>query len=268
MLHTRDTVYIVRKILRQGFVISMIMSPWGKYSNASQDNPSTIHHFEVASIKLNASNSRATSISPGVDTFDARNVTPKALLQVAYGMKSFQIIGGPKWLDSLHFDIHAKVRPEDVKPGVRIKVSSLQEALQQLLAERFALKTREVTRDGEILSLQVQNPKRLVVAAEQEQFTFLNTDTDLRATAATMSQLAEQLSTELFKSVVDDTHLSGRYDLNIKLSEGSTDVPSLGVERAATLIAALKTDCGLVLKKGRAPQRFLVVEQIVAPSED
>jgi hypothetical protein len=67
--------------------------------------------FEVASVK-------PTSSSPGpvrIETlpggrFVATNVTLRALIQTAYRLQPFQVIGGPSWLSSDRFDIVAKAQ--------------------------------------------------------------------------------------------------------------------------------------------------------------
>jgi hypothetical protein len=66
--------------------------------------------FEVASVKPADPNSRRGldfRTAPG-GTLTVTNLTLQTLVQEAYGVKRYQIAGGPKWLDSDRFDIAAK----------------------------------------------------------------------------------------------------------------------------------------------------------------
>src|SRR5580698_8695346 len=65
--------------------------------------------FEVASIKPSSSADHRVlfNIQPG-GRVTVANFTLKRLIQQAYGIKDFQISGGPGWIGSDPFDITAK----------------------------------------------------------------------------------------------------------------------------------------------------------------
>src|SRR4249919_838527 len=69
----------------------------------------TPSQFEVVSIKPNASDDHRVSlyIAPG-GAFKATGATVKILIQQAYGIKDFQISGGPGWLGTERYDVDAK----------------------------------------------------------------------------------------------------------------------------------------------------------------
>src|SRR5215469_10879586 len=63
--------------------------------------------FEVASVKLSPPDSHTeTRRWPG-GRFTASGVTLRALIQRAYEVQDFQIVGGPKWMDNDRLDIEA-----------------------------------------------------------------------------------------------------------------------------------------------------------------
>jgi uncharacterized protein (TIGR03435 family) len=64
--------------------------------------------FDVASVRMNRSGfpGGASSTRPG--NFSAKNETLKQLIRLAYGLETFQIVGGPDWIDSDRFDIQAR----------------------------------------------------------------------------------------------------------------------------------------------------------------
>ena len=65
--------------------------------------------FEVASVKLSKSVTLSSNrtVAPG-GRLTVINATLKSLIQWSYGLPTFQISGGPAWLDSDRFDIEAK----------------------------------------------------------------------------------------------------------------------------------------------------------------
>jgi uncharacterized protein (TIGR03435 family) len=43
--------------------------------------------------------------------FDTEHTSLKELIAVAFKLEASQINGGPKWIDSDQFDVHARLRP-------------------------------------------------------------------------------------------------------------------------------------------------------------
>src|SRR5215471_1939702 len=65
--------------------------------------------FEVASLKQNTLDDRIVTIDVGPGgRFAARGYTLKLLIQRAFGIKGFQIAGGPSWLDVDRYDVVAR----------------------------------------------------------------------------------------------------------------------------------------------------------------
>jgi hypothetical protein len=83
---------------------SIVLIAMAEFAQAQSPTPA---HFDAASVK--ASNAPAGTragrlqFTPG-RVFGA-NVSAQEVLLEAYRLKSYQLFGGPKWLDSTHFDI-------------------------------------------------------------------------------------------------------------------------------------------------------------------
>src|SRR6185312_677925 len=113
--------------------------------------------FEVASVKVADPSGRGKGISKsarggGAGTanptlFTRRNATLASLIQTAYTLQPYQIIG-PAWLTSEHYDIFARV-PEGTTRDQQWAM------LQNLLAERFALKVHRENREMDTYSLTI-----------------------------------------------------------------------------------------------------------------
>ena len=103
--------------------------------------------FESASVKRNNSAEGRVSmrIMPG-GVYEALNVTVRAMIQQAWQMQEFQVIGGPDWLATQRIDILAK-SPEGAAQ------TELMPRMRTLLEERFKLKVKRETRDAPIYAL-------------------------------------------------------------------------------------------------------------------
>lgn len=117
--------------------------------------------FEVASIKPSEPPSGRGMIrvggkggpgsdDPGRVTYSFTRI--RDLMVDAYGVKHYQISGGPNWLDSERFDIEARVPEGATKEQVKVM-------LQNLLAERFKLTLHRETKVLPIYALVVAGSK-------------------------------------------------------------------------------------------------------------
>ena len=73
--------------------------------------------------------------------FAATGAPPNALIQVAYGVKDFQISGGPKWVGTERYDVVAK------RAADGLSQQQLKAMLRTLLADRFKLKIHRETKE-------------------------------------------------------------------------------------------------------------------------
>jgi uncharacterized protein (TIGR03435 family) len=104
--------------------------------------------FEVASVKPTQS-MRYCSGGAGVGGASEHCSTVRFLLWFSYGVQPFQIVGGPGWIDTDHFDIEARSEDRNAGPD-QIKLM-----LQSLLEDRFQLKLHRETRQSPVYELVV-----------------------------------------------------------------------------------------------------------------
>lgn len=120
--------------------------------------------FEAASVKANKDGAPFISIGmqPG-GRYTATNVPLRLLIQNAYQIQPFQLLGAPGWIDTERFDIVAKADPALIAPppgsfgsnGFTSGPTPVQLMLRALLAERFKLATHTETRELSIYALVV-----------------------------------------------------------------------------------------------------------------
>jgi len=224
--------------------------------------------FDAASIKpSDAPNGNSSGIDTDNGLLRAHNVTLKRCINGAYGIPEAQILGGPKWIDELRYEIVAKT-------GEHAGENGLMTMLQDLLADRFQLKLHHETRTVSGYELTVA--KGGVKATPSEPGTDSATDTSKRggrmdAKACSMSRLALKLADILGAPVSDLTNTNGKFDFALRWVPddlqarpgASSDTPA-----GPTLFTALQEQLGLKLEARKVPVDVLVIDHADLPSEN
>jgi uncharacterized protein (TIGR03435 family) len=213
--------------------------------------------FEVASIKPAPPQEMGrVSISRHTDKgrLNYSNVSFIDLITDAYRVQPRQV-AGPDWLDSVRFDITAKLpagADEDHIP----------EMLQSLLAERFALKLREESKEMSIYALVVANNGPKMKKADEAGSINSNGNNGRMQIAGkgTMAKLADRLSGRLDRPVVDKTGLEGNWEF--ALHWATEAVEAANADDAPSIFTAVQEQLGLKLMPMKGPVRQLIVEHI------
>jgi uncharacterized protein (TIGR03435 family) len=98
--------------------------------------------FQAASVKRNTDvqpRGMLVRVQPG-GRLTTMNASPVLLIQNAYRVQAYEIVGGPEWLNSDGYDIEAT-------PGGAADEAKTRLMLRSLLAERFKLTVHRETRD-------------------------------------------------------------------------------------------------------------------------
>src|ERR1700728_3334550 len=75
--------------------------------------------FEVASIKTSSPDAPGSSIlTDKVGGLNAENMPLRALITMAYGIRDFQLSGGPGWVGTDRYDVMAKPGQTEGAPGI------------------------------------------------------------------------------------------------------------------------------------------------------
>jgi len=219
--------------------------------------------FDVASVKLHQEEPGPFRVSTaaGNGRVDFINVTLKACLRHAYGLRSYQITGGPGWISDDHYDILAK----SAGPAGR---AQLMRMLQALLDERFQLKFHFETKEMPVYAL-VVGKSGLKIKEVKDDGKGMQIGGDAQhpfsARNISMAQFAESLSRlqELDAPVVNRTDVPGIFNIDLEFSpENTTSTDSA----APSLFSALTEQVGLKLEASRGPVRILVVDQVSRPA--
>lgn len=211
--------------------------------------------FDVASIKPNSTggDARRATASPG-GLFTATNVNLKLLISRAFGVPEAQIEGGPDWIETEKYDVSARA-------GTPLEMTreELQPCLQALLADRFKLKFHRATKEGAVYSLVVaKNGSKLKEHSGGGNSGIGASSSSKRAeiagTKTTMARLAEYLSAQAGRPVIDNTGLKGEFDFRVEWSTDDTGASG------PSIFTALQEQLGLKLNATKGPLEKIVID--------
>jgi len=232
--------------------------------------------FDVISIKLHnpatdLPNEQSFNMSFHDDMFTASNVPLEMLVEFAYDIKSDQISGLSGPVSSAHFDIEAKVLAPDGGTPPKLTDGEMQAKLIPLLTERFHFKAHLQPKTLPVYDLVVQRggPKIKLSQAERTDSSWnlngSNDDKVLSAKSASMADLAQALSGEVHRKVIDKTGLTGSADITLKWTD---DVAAEQGGNVISIFTALQEQLGLKLQSAKGPVDTLIIDHIEMPSEN
>jgi uncharacterized protein (TIGR03435 family) len=256
---------------------------------SAQSNPPA---FDVVSVKRVVD----TPISfPGVMLQPGGRVTSpgtsvRQLILLAYGLQDLQLSGGPSWIGAERYTIEARTGADATRASVRSMVKTL-------LAERFQLvahlEKRELpafalilaNRDGKLGPRLVRSGSTCAPVTPPPgvpippppppggpAFTpvlpqdplgdtcgFVNFPGWVSGRTITMAHVAQILIQLTRRPVVDETGLTGDFDV---------DVTELAQSDRPPLLTAIQDDLGLKLETRRRDVDVLVIDRVERPSEN
>jgi len=256
--------------------------------------------FEVASIKPHKDMRPLTTIdltflervgqSSSNGRFNMAGVPLSVLIELAYNVKENQVVGWPSWANSDGYDIAAKAEGDATFDQMR-------PMLRSLLAERFRLTLRRETRESPIYEL-VAAKSGLRIEAEKEGSCVqpnanippalpkpgqpparLNICGGVRrqmvsapperrdrieAVGMSMPKLAELLSNEVARDVVDKTGFRETFDFTLEFAP--EEAVGAASSSSPTIFAVLQEQLGLRLQPAKGMVDVLVIDHADKPS--
>jgi uncharacterized protein (TIGR03435 family) len=154
------------------------------------------------------------------------------MIAQAYGVNEFQI-SGPDWLKSERYEVSGKL-PEG---STRRQVP---EMVRAMLEDRFKLTAHKATREAPVYALSVAKGGSKLKPAQGQDGSMRGGPGRITAIAVPVGMLALQLSRTLDRPVLDETGVSGLFDMKLEYSpennagpggatasSGDTELPSL-----------------------------------------
>ncbi len=254
---------------------------------AFQDAPEKPLRFEVASVKLNPSLSlRHVLLPPVGERLSTRNASLGLLILSAYSVQAFQVLGGPKWMNSAGYDIEAKAEGNATRAEIWLM-------LRTLLEDRFKLKVHRETREMPVYALRSAKSGIKLKASEvggcQESALSgagasplgpcgeLSVGAEraglfVRGREVSIAQLTKTLSAILDHPVIDKTRITSKFDVDLNFAYDDLTVglpkPPAGGENLTSIVGALQQQLGVKLESAKGPVEVLVIDRAERPSEN
>jgi uncharacterized protein (TIGR03435 family) len=218
--------------------------------------------FDVVSIKPNNLSGGEVHEHNSPGRLNA-SMTARHLIQDAFGIKDFQISGGPAWLGNDNYDFVATTAAP-----IKLSDKVLEPLLQSLLADRFHLKYHRETKEFPVYSLvTAKNGPKLTKhtgTPGHSMDSYGGKDKrSMTATSLTMTDLASFLAQQMDRPVIDNTGIKGEFDVKLEWSPDQ-----IGESSGPSVFTALQEQLGLRLESGKGPVEILVIDSIEKPSEN
>jgi uncharacterized protein (TIGR03435 family) len=267
----------------------------------STSNPQVGATFETVTIRpVRSSNGgRGTRRMPG-GVFEATNISVRELIEFAYQRHAFdrrEVIGGPAWIDSDHFDIVAKAANDPALDADGTPRQTLA-MVQALLADHFAMRVHEDKKERDVYALTKASDgaelgprvhpsdfdcstlapgKAPALAPGQHPPCAQKTPPGrLFANTVSMPILASLIARYVDRPVIDATGLAGRFDIELESSDiraapdykpGPSDL-ALPPAAGPPIFTAVHEQLGLKLEARRALVSVIIIDAIAPPTPD
>ena len=264
----------------------------------AQPSPASLT-FEVASIKPAAPAGPGPTpigiqLMPG-GGLRANNVTLRLLVTLAYDVRDFQISGGPPWLGSDRYDIQARAAAASDTPTSPEAMRNLtdeqrktyqeqmRERLRALLADRFQLAIHHETKEQQVYALEIAKggPKfQEAKEAAPNRGRMRMGRGELNGEGVGMDFVAQALSNQLRRPVLDKTGLKGNYDIKLTWTPDAAaqgplgplppgvDAPPPPDPNGPTIFTAVQEQLGLRLESQKGPVDMIVVDRAEKASDN
>ncbi len=233
-----------------------------------QAAPAELPKWDVVSVKPAQMPCGQSMMQPTPDGMKIECLSLQVIVKLAFGInEDSRILGAPGWLKQASYTVDAKVSGEDVAAYAKLGREQRSLMLQQLLADRFAMKAHRETKDLPVYALVIAKGGSKLKESSPEEAALgmmrMKGKGEIDSTGASIDSLPMFLTRELDRPVFDKTGLTGKYDFTLRFSPGPSAEPD---SEAASIFTAVEEQLGLKLEPSRAPLDVLVIDHIEKPS--
>jgi uncharacterized protein (TIGR03435 family) len=246
--------------------------------------------FDSVTIKRSVAADKLNQRQILPNEFIENNGTLRDLIAFAYGVNSYQVVGGPGWIDSERFDIDGHFKgPQNLEiqsaPGLlpppppgasplHMAPFRVQSMLKTLLEDKFHIRLVPgmqqlpvydlvVAEQGAKLKATPESPAPPSFQGERiisVKTKFESGNGELTLNNGPVGALAGFLAQQIGQQVNDKTGIAGNYDMTLRWTPSG--------DAAESVSAALQEQLGLKLQPGKGNVEVMNVDQIEEPLID
>lgn len=264
------------------------------------------YEYEVVAIKQNKSTG-FPSATTGDDGFTAKNIPLQLLVAAAFGVGPDRLNGAPDWLSSEKYDVDAKIESSVSEALKKLSEDDRKVARQHMLLamfeDRCKLKYHRETKELPVYTLVVgkNGPKFQESKPDETPPAGIkvpdgkggNGTITVGARGAVtfhalpLTILVQMLTTQLGRTVVDKTGLTGKYDFTWQFvpdpsqvrAAAEAQLPGGGAgngsgqtlpsdPQGSSVFTAVQEQLGLKLDSGKGPVEIVIIEHVERPSDN
>ena len=224
--------------------------------------------FEVATIKPAGIDEQHALFDLHARKFNATGMTATELIKVAYNVRGRQVLGGPPWLNDTRYDVVA----EPDTPGLPSE-DQTRSMVHKLLTERFHLVSHTGQQDYPVLALTLDpkgpppkpsdsnvNPNGGMSGHRE------GDDIVIQFSGAIRDLLAWMMNTFQGKQLVDETGLTGNYDVTLRLAGMAQPGNSVTSDDYGNALVLAAQHAGFKLINKKSPLPIVIVDHIDPPT--
>ena len=255
--------------------------------------------FQVASVKPSTSGVPFHIVRPQPGgRLTAQNAPLLMLIQNAYAVQAYQVVGGPAWIHTDGYDIEAKPESQADRQQVWLM-------LQTLLADRFKLALHRETRDLPVYTLTTARggikaqPSKPGACPSSDQsalpgssamtpcgmvrVTMASAGVQMEGSKIPMAEFIRVLAGLMGRPVIDKSRLTGEFEVHVSFipDENTVGLPRAGGPgglgdpgappppsdpNLPNIFAALQEQLGLRLASTKGPVEVLVMDHVERPA--
>jgi uncharacterized protein (TIGR03435 family) len=269
------------------FILSQAAAEQNNAATQTADATAGIPEFAVSTVKPNMRNDGRWKLNPSHEGWSAMGVSVHKLIQEAYGIyEDDRILGEANWVNSLKYDIEAKVDEADFAAFQKLDYNQRRLMLQALLADRFKLAAHRETKERPIYALILAKkgsklqetppdhvPTRTIKGSGGT--VTRSRPGQLTAEWMTTDQLAKMLSQRVDRQIVDKTGLTGHYDFKLDWAPDDGAAQFVNAPNSTSLppdpsgpsiFTAVQEQLGLKLEPQEGPVEVIVIDHVEQPS--
>jgi uncharacterized protein (TIGR03435 family) len=225
--------------------------------------------FEVASVKpFNPAGSQELFISSDARSFST-NMSLARIIQYAFRIQiADELIGVPNWARNAQFAINAKTSESiasqlDHLPS-DVQQQQIRRMVQGLLVERFGLQYHRQTKVLSVYSMIIaKGGLKMQRSQSMAQSKVSLTHDQFNGKGVDVTNLVRTLSNITGRLVVNDTGLTGRFDVSLNWTP---DMDSDTTDGEPSLFTALQEQLGLKLQSKKEEREVLIVDHVESPT--
>jgi uncharacterized protein (TIGR03435 family) len=276
-----------------GVLVAMITAV-GLHVTAQEPAAQSAKAFDVVSVRRNTSGTTRSNIDRSPTGMTIVNQTLRPIVQLAYGISQpVRIVGLPEWANTDRFDVTAR--------GNIGNLADFRVMMQAMLVDRFKLAAHTEQRNLPIFTLVMARsdgrpgpslktsscppvglgaitgrgaappPAPAADAPPTPPCGLVGSGPgEITVAGINMETFVGFLSITQGRPIVDNTNLTGAYDIHIQFAPDPLPGrdPEPATEGRPSLLTALQEQLGLKLQPGTQPQEVLVIDRVERPDEN